>query len=594
MKIELRFFQINYAKLLTILLLLKSTTAFFSSIKTLRQTEVEYCQNDLITVVAGWLRKEVDISFRLSEFLVTTKDILYYNAAFRYHLTEFGAGCKTHTKGLYQFFGLVFEPIDAKTCQLSYIIHPKGHMKDCDDPANPPPNLLSLFQDKKKKTLEANKAIKVKDSFFLVDKDNIAQTPGYFNVFAMDDLTALDGKFEVILNGLISRTGPEYALMYQQRLFRRLHRAYKFFYPDYQLSPKKFLESMVYDNLPGYHLKISKKASEVSSEPDNSFCYSMDVLGIGLCKTEMYHFLVTDIDQLSEDISTFIRIMRVHSPKLDPQVFRDISMKISKPCPAGHITVETQDNRGTQLKIEIDQSTLNLQQGVKYWLHIALFIPNCVLFYNENNLPRAYSSIYLSVYYAGHKILKEHREDANFDDKYIFIPDTDNRVEVKISVTQTKKDGSDVLENVMGLRLFDLQVFRDGISNFEPESVEDKRCLMKRFVADQCVVFAFMDRKDDKPEVYLDQNNVRSSQTGPCDPKNCFLCSSSQCVIPGPGFNREISDIAWASEMGFVYDIESIPDPVVAKKMKEGRVRVQNNRGNSYWVKCPPSCKIQN
>ena len=149
-----------------------------------------------------------------------------------------------------------------------------------------------------------------------------------------------------------------------------------------------------------------------------------------------------------------------------------------------------------------------------------------------------------------------------------------------------------ILTNDFGLRLFELNLKKGAIPpDFVATSagLKDNRCIIHGFLNSYCMIHVFLRNENDSNNYGLDRNQYKTRKSN-CPTSQCRYCKSGGiCMFAKPGVNEDLF-----FDTNFRFSVERYPhtlyDPANPVNANEF-VRVTNNVGKEYWIRCPMHCK---
>ena len=149
-----------------------------------------------------------------------------------------------------------------------------------------------------------------------------------------------------------------------------------------------------------------------------------------------------------------------------------------------------------------------------------------------------------------------------------------------------------IITNNFGLRMFEASVKQGA---FPPdliatsESLLDNRCIIHGFMDEYCMVHVFLTNENDSNPYGLNENRY-SSRRSYCPVDQCRYCRSNHiCMFAKTGTNE---DLYYDKVLRFTRERyqETLYDPANPVNADEF-VKITNNAGKDYWVRCPVHCK---
>ena len=150
-----------------------------------------------------------------------------------------------------------------------------------------------------------------------------------------------------------------------------------------------------------------------------------------------------------------------------------------------------------------------------------------------------------------------------------------------------------VLTNNFGLRVWEAKAATGSFLAYKitNSAVNDNRCFFKRAINANCYLYAFMKNAQDANPITMHGTAYRNRKPT-CPSSKCGYCQSEyHCMFAKTGHNE---DLFLNPDIRFVRDAwESTAYDPAKPELAAKYVKVTNNLGTDYWVRCPPNCKVQ-
>ena len=172
--------------------------------------------------------------------------------------------------------------------------------------------------------------------------------------------------------------------------------------------------------------------------------------------------------------------------------------------------------------------------------------------------------------------------------------------EISLEAYSDKAMTTSKTTNDFGLRLwefaptFGIMPFDEfGEPHQSPTAEEvtlDKRCLIQEIDKMECIAYVFMKNKDETNDYAVNTNKFYEQRSQHCPQEECRFCKyGSICMFAKDGVNEDLyihDQFRYTMERwpGTRYDPNK---PEIARRF----IKITNNLGKDYWVRCPPNCK---
>ena len=186
-------------------------------------------------------------------------------------------------------------------------------------------------------------------------------------------------------------------------------------------------------------------------------------------------------------------------------------------------------------------------------------------------------------------------EDELVSSIYSPVTSTDRKTILLTISLQTYTNSAmttQVTTNPFGLRIWEAKARTGSFLDYKiaQRYNQNSRCFFYSSAESNCILHAFMKNQNEVATHSLLDIKVKSLSST-CPSEKCRYCISSyQCAFALPG---GFENFYFNLDMRFVRDgwATTQYDPMNPKS-SERSVKITNNIGNDYWVRCPPDCKL--
>ena len=569
---------------------LKSSMSIFS--------HAEICSSSTTsTYLAGFIRKDKKISFKIDQNDLNKIEVLPdENNVRKYQLTARGTECYTYPYTTRNNFFAVFmepvpdpepgNPLTSFTCRVSKFVLPTDLV-----PCDPDTTYLSF---EKIFYFEFNSVRMTYDE--IKPKSRVRYSYGNIR------------KFYVINIGMESSLSPQsyfnddFMEMMVVQPFQQLQRFKlalfsRVFLRDCNvalarhgvvLTASEYLKRITHDSLPGFyfvpdpsgdngrfahlqglsHNRITKSYSYelYLSEPQN-----MDANNIGVLRHRLDHRYSN------------MELVRVNYEFRIKKVGSDVNIEMRRIDLADDTTV----NNTISINIPLTKTDEYVHFGFSYGI--------AHLYYKtgtETMFLRVYETLF--GWHDGNRQIASSQYDLEGSDQGVLTGGSSEISDFHYSNYNDRAMTLQNVQNLFGLRLI-AYTFQSGaypptkIAKAQPnQDLADGQCMFFGLFPYRCVSLAFQRKRGSSNIEYTLTDRYRGRFSNNPTTKCLIPFRFSDCLIPQPGYNRDLV-IRTTNPMYLISDFEgSSPEAI---ELRKDRAKFTDNLGLDYWVKCPDDCK---